>query len=375
MAVRFLDLGRQYLSLKAEIDSAIAEVIRDAAFISGEYASRFERQFAAYSGAQHCVACANGTDAIEIALEALNLPPQSEVIVPANTFIASAEAVTRAGHRVVFCDCDPADYTISVASMSAKISARTRAVIAVHLYGHPCDMSALVPAARQAGLKVIEDCAQAHGARCHGRPVGTLGDVATFSFYPGKNLGAYGDAGAIVTTDERLAKRMRMIANHGRVEKYDHEFEGRNSRMDGIQGAILSAKLAHLDGWIEHRRRVATWYAERLEGVGDMVLPTIREWAKHVFHLYVVRTRHRDGLRTSLTSRSIETGIHYPRALPKLTAYSRCGQAAEPLFANRADGELLSLPIGEHVSVADVDEVADACRAYYRSRDKGVVEA
>lgn len=370
MAVRFLDLGRQYLSLKAEIDSAIADVIREAAFISGEYVARFERQFAQYSGAQHCVACANGTDAIEIALEALNLPPQSEVIVPANTFIASAEAVTRAGHRVVFCDCDPADYTICLESMRAKITSRTRAVIAVHLYGHPCDMSAIVPAAREADLKVIEDCAQAHGAQCHGRQVGTLGDVGTFSFYPGKNLGAYGDAGAIVTSDERLARRMRMIANHGRVEKYDHEFEGRNSRMDGIQGAILTAKLARLDGWIEHRRRVAARYSERLEGVGDIVLPTIREWAKHVYHLYVIRSRHRDRLRAFLAARDIETGIHYPRALPKLTAYSRCAQAAEPLFANRADGELLSLPIGEHMSAADVDEVAAACCEYFRSSDE-----
>jgi dTDP-4-amino-4,6-dideoxygalactose transaminase len=367
MAVRFLDLGRQYLSLKAEIDSAIADVIRDAAFISGEYVARFERQFATYSGAQHCVACANGTDAIEIALEALNLPPQSEVIVPANTFIASAEAVTRAGHRVVFCDCDPADYTISVESMRARTTARTRAVIAVHLYGHPCDMPALVAAAREADLRIIEDCAQAHGAQCNGRPVGTLGDVGTFSFYPGKNLGAYGDAGAIVTSDERLARRMRMIANHGRVEKYDHEFEGRNSRMDGIQGAILSAKLPRLADWIEHRRRVAAWYGERLGGVGDLVLPAVRGWAKHVFHLYVVRTRDRDRLRAHLAARGIETGVHYPRALPKLTAYSRCGQAAEPLFANRADGELLSLPIGEHMTAADVDEVAGACREYFRS--------
>lgn len=370
MAVRFLDLGRQYLSLKEEIDSAIAGVIRDSAFISGKYVARFERQFAAYTSAAHCVACANGTDALEIALEALNLPPRSEVIVPANTFIASAEAVTRSGHRVVFCDCDPTDYTISVDSMRARITANTRAVIAVHLYGHPCDMRAVGAAAREAGLKIVEDCAQAHGAECHGRRVGTLGDVGTFSFYPGKNLGAYGDAGAIVTSDESLATRMRMIANHGRVAKYDHEFEGRNSRMDGIQGAILSAKLAHLDRWIEHRRTIAACYADRLGSVGDLVLPGTREWAKHVFHLYVIRTRHRDGLQAFLAARGVETGVHYPRALPKLSAYSYCGQAAEPLFANRSDGELLSLPIGEHMTAVDVEEVAVACREYFRSIDR-----
>ncbi len=367
MAVRFLDLGQQYLSLKAEIDSAIADVIRDAAFISGKYASRFEQQFAAYAGAAHCLACANGTDAIEIALEALDLPPHSEVIVPANTFIASSEAVTRAGHRVVFCDCDPADYTISIDSMTSKLTSRTRAVMAVHLYGHPCDMSGVVAVARDAGLRIIEDCAQAHGARCHGRPVGTFGDVGTFSFYPGKVLGAYGDAGAIVTSDERLAKRMRMIANHGRVGKYDHEFEGRNSRMDGIQGAILSAKLPHLEAWIEHRRMLARLYATGLAGVGDITLPACRDWARHVFHLYVVRTRVRDELQKFLTARGIETGVHYPRALPKLVAYAYCGQAEEPFFAHRADSELLSLPIGEHMTARDADEVIQACREYYRN--------
>ena len=366
MSVRFLDLGQQYLSMKAEIDSAIADVIRDAAFISGKYASRFEQEFAAYAGAVYCLACANGTDAIEIALEALDLPAHSEVIVPANTFIASSEAVTRAGHRVVFCDCDPEDYTISIDSMISKLTPRTRAVMAVHLYGHPCDMSAISSVAREADLKVIEDCAQAHGARCHGRPVGTFGDVGTFSFYPGKVLGAYGDAGAVVTSDERLAKRMRMIANHGRIGKYDHEFEGRNSRLDGIQGAILSAKLPHLEAWIGHRQMIAGLYATGLQGVGDITLPTCRVWARHVFHLYVVRTGLRDGLQKFLAARGIETGVHYPRALPKLAAYAYCSQGSEPFFAHRADSELLSLPIGEHMTALDADEVIQACREYYR---------
>ncbi len=366
MAVKFLDLGRQYRSMKAEIDTAIADVIRDSAFISGKYVDRFERCFAQYLGVEHCIACANGTDAIEIALEALDLPRGSEVIVPANTFIASAEAVTRSGHRVVFCDCDPDDYTLSVNGLRSKLTSRTRAIIAVHLYGHPCDMAALMQVARMANLKVVEDCAQAHGAQYRGHRVGTLGDVGTYSFYPGKNLGAYGDAGAIVTSNDRLAKRMRMIANHGRTDKYDHEFEGRNSRMDGLQGAILTAKLAHLDDWIDLRRRLAARYSAGLEGVGDVVLPVCQNWAMHAFHLFVVRTHHRQALRAFLAQHGIETGIHYPRALPKLAAYSYCGQAAEPLFANRTDGELLSLPIGDHMTMADVDEVVDACRGYYR---------
>ncbi len=370
MTVRFLDLGRQYISIKAEIDAAIAAVIRDTAFISGDYVSRFEREFAGYLGAGHCIACGNGTDAIEIALEALALPPDSEVIVPANTFIASAEAVTRAGHRVVFCDCDPADYTISVPSLRAKLTAKTRAVIAVHLYGQPCDMTALIEAVRDTGLKIIEDCAQAHGATWSGRMVGTIGDVGTFSFYPGKNLGAYGDAGAITTSDPVLAKRMRMIANHGRVGKYEHDFEGRNSRMDGIQGAVLSAKLPHLGAWIARRREIAAVYAAGLEGVGDLILPQRRDGVRHVFHLFVIRTRHRDPLRDFLTKRGIETGIHYPRALPKLAAYAYCRQAEESFIANRIDDELLSLPIGDHMTIDDAEEVVAACRQFYRTADR-----
>lgn len=366
MTVRFLDLGRQYMSMKAEIDAAITNVIQDTAFISGKYVSRFERQFADYLRARHCVACGNGTDAIEIALEALDLPSGSEVIVPANTFIASAEAVSRAGHRVVFCDCNSSDYTISVNSMRAKLTPKTRALIAVHLYGQPCDMSTLIHAARNADIKVIEDCAQAHGATWLDSKVGTLGDVGTFSFYPGKNLGAYGDAGAITTSHEGLAKRMRMIANHGRLGKYEHDFEGRNSRMDGMQAAVLSAKLPHLDAWIERRREVAAAYSLGLAEVGDLTLPKTRDGAKHVYHLFVVRTRHRDSLREFLAKRGIETGIHYPTALPKLRAYAYCGQASEPFVANKFDDELLSLPIGDHMTTRDAEEVIAACREFYR---------
>jgi dTDP-4-amino-4,6-dideoxygalactose transaminase len=365
MPVRFLDLGKQYEAIKPEIDAALAAVISESAFISGPYVARFEQLFASYQQAPFCVACANGTDAIEIALEALNLPPGSEVIVPANSFIASSEAVSRSGFRVVFCDCDSGDYTISLDSLRKKITANTKAVIAVHLYGQPCDMDGILELAAEFGLKIIEDCAQAHGADYKGRKVGTIGDVGTFSFYPGKNLGAYGDAGAVVSRDERLATRVRMIANHGRIAKYDHEFEGRNSRMDGMQGAILAAKLAHLESWIERRRLIASAYQKGLRGMGDIVLPAQRNWSRHVFHLYVLRTQSRDALRDFLKVREIETGVHYPIALPKLAAYAHCGQQGEQFFANRADCELLSLPIGEHMTVADADEVMSACREFY----------
>jgi dTDP-4-amino-4,6-dideoxygalactose transaminase len=368
MSVRFLDLGNQYREIKTELDSAIADVIRDSTFISGPHVARFEKSFAEYQQAPHCIACANGTDAIEIALEALGLPAGCEIIVPANSFIASSEAVTRSGYRVVFCDCDPEDYTISVASLRAKIAPATKAVIAVHLYGQPCNMDAILDLASEFGLEIIEDCAQAHGAEYKGRRVGTFGTFGSFSFYPGKNLGAYGDAGAIVTANEALAKRARMIANHGRIAKYDHEIEGRNSRMDGLQGAILSVKLAHLEGWLERRRLIAQRYDAGLRAVGDLVRPVCRGWGRHVFHLYVVRTQSRDGLQHFLRSRGIETGIHYPIALPKLAAYAYCGQANDELFANSADRELLSLPMGEHMDLRDADEVIAACREYFHRR-------
>jgi dTDP-4-amino-4,6-dideoxygalactose transaminase len=366
MTVRFLDLGKQYEEIKTEIDGAIDEVIRESAFVAGPHVSRFERAFSDYQRAPHCVACANGTDAIEIALEALELPAGSEIIVPANTFIATSEAVTRSGHRVVFCDCDSEDYAISVASVRAKITPATKAVIAVHLYGQPCNMDELLEVAAEFDLDIIEDCAQAHGAEYKGRRVGTIGAIGTFSFYPGKNLGAYGDAGAIVTADATLATRARMIGNHGRIAKYDHEFEGRNSRMDGLQGAILSVKLAHLDRWLERRRIVAQRYHDGLHGVGDLVLPARRSWTRHVYHLYVVRTKSRDALQDFLKSRGIETGIHYSVALPKLAAYAYCGQTNADFFANRADRELLSLPIGEHMDTGDADEVIAACREYFQ---------
>jgi dTDP-4-amino-4,6-dideoxygalactose transaminase len=364
MPVKFLDLQSQYQAIKEEVDGAIAAVIRDTAFISGKYAAVFEREFAEYQQARHCVGCGNGTDAIEIALEAFNMPPGSEVIVPANSFIASSEAVTRAGHKVVFCDCGE-DYTISPDSLASKITPKTKAVIVVHLYGQPCEMDKILKLAADHALYVVEDCAQAHAAEFQGKRVGALGTVGAFSFYPGKNLGAFGDAGAMVTNDEALATRMRMIANHGRIAKYDHEFEGRNSRLDGIQGAILSAKLKHLDGWIAARREIASAYRAALSGVGDLVLPQERPSTRHAYHLFVVRTARRDVLQAFLKGRGIETGVHYPIALPCLAAYRQYGQADEDFMANRIGGELLSLPIGDHMTMEDVEEVARGCREFF----------
>lgn len=363
--IRFLDLSAQYRSIKREIDSAIMDVVRDAAFIGGTYARGFEEAFAALINVEYCVGVGNGTDAIEIAIEALNLPKGSEIIVPGNSFIASSEAVTRSGYRVVFADVDPECYTLTAEKVKEKLTTKSAAIIAVHLYGHPCDMDPIIALAQEHGLRIIEDCAQAHLAEYKGRPVGGLGDIATFSFYPGKNLGAYGDAGAITTNSQELATLCRKIANHGRIAKYDHEFEGRNSRLDGVQAAVLSAKLPHLNSWTDRRIQIADLYLEELAGIEDLVLPVRKGWAKQVYHLFVIRTSRRDALKSFLTENNIETGIHYPTSLPKLAAYEYLGQGRESSFVNKSDSMLLSIPIGEHLSIDQAQYVVETVRHFF----------
>jgi dTDP-4-amino-4,6-dideoxygalactose transaminase len=362
--VKFLDLYAQYKSIQTEVDDAICHVITSSSYIGGEPVAAFERDFALFQDAGHCVAVANGTDALEIILEAFAFPPGSEVIVPANTFIASAEAVTRCGYKVVFADVDAQTYTLDMADVRRRLTSKTAAIIAVHLYGHPCEMDALMALAQEWDLRIVEDCAQAHGAAYKGRRVGAIGHAGGFSFYPGKNLGAYGDAGCITTDDEILAQKCRMIANHGRIDKYDHRFEGRNSRLDGLQAAILSVKLRHLESWIAHRNRVATLYVAQLQGIDDLVLPMMAKGCMHSFHLFVLRTRYRDALAAFLHDRGIQTGVHYPIALPKLEAYTYLGEPDMSMFANHADGQVLSLPVGEHVTDADVALVVQAIKEF-----------
>lgn len=363
--VQFLDLKKQYYTVKNEIDEAISKVIDDSAFIGGKYVKKFEEEFAEFLNVKFCLGVANGTDALEIAIEALNIPKGSEIIVPANSFIASSEAVTRSGHKVIFCDCDEENYTISINDLKKKISDNTSAIVAVHLYGHPCDMDEILKIAKDNNLYVIEDCAQAHGSEYKGQRVGAIGDIGTFSFYPGKNLGAYGDGGAITTNDESLARKCRMIANHGRIEKYNHEFEGRNSRLDGLQAAILSVKLNYLESWLDYRRNVAGQYYNSLIDIDDLQLPVEAEWAKHVYHLYVIRTSRRDSLKDFLYNSDVETGIHYPIALSKLKAYEYIGQKNEKMNANFMDSTLLSLPIGEHLNRNDLEKVITKVKEYF----------
>lgn len=363
--IKFLDLESQYKKIKDEMDAAIFSVIAESAFIGGERVKMFEEDFAKYQQADFCVGVGNGTDAIEIALEALDLPKGSEVIVPANSFIATSEAVTRSGLHVVFADNHKCNYTLDIESVKSKISDKTSAIIAVHLYGHPCDMDALLDIAREHGLKVIEDCAQAHGAEYKGHRIGALGDIGTFSFYPGKNLGAYGDGGAIVTNDKTLADKSRMIANHGRLAKYDHQFEGRNSRLDGLQAAVLSVKLSHLDAWTAQRIDIANMYSESLQGIDGLVLPKRESWAKQVYHLYVVRTERRDELQEYLKANGVSTGVHYPIALPKLQAYEYLGPVPTEFNACQQDSTLLSLPLGDHLSLSDAQVVVQKIKDFF----------
>lgn len=346
MRVPFVDLRVQYLSIKPEIDAAIVEVLSNTAFIGGRPVSLFEQAFAAWVNAQHCLSVANGTDAIEIALRALGVGEGDEVVVPANSFIATSEAVTSVGARVVFADSRPDDYTIDPDDIRRKISSRTKAIIPVHLYGQPADMDAIMEIAREHGLFVLEDTSQAHGALYKGRCVGSIGDAGTFSFYPGKNLGAYGDGGAIVFRDGEVALRARTYANHGSLVKYHHLVEGRNSRLDGLQAAILSVKLRHIDRWNDMRRRNAELYSKLLADLDGVVLPTSVDETTSVWHLYVIRCKDRDALAERLAAQGIATGIHYPISLPMLEAYRYLGHSKDDFpVANSQMDELLSLPM------------------------------
>jgi dTDP-4-amino-4,6-dideoxygalactose transaminase len=345
MKVPFVDLRAQYKAIKNEIDEAIAHVIDGAAFIGGEYVNRFEEAFASYCGVKYCIGVGNGTDALYIALRALGIGPGDEVITVANSFIATSEAITMTGAKIVFVDCDPQTYNIDVGQVSRVVTHRTKAIVPVHLYGQPADMLSLKNLATIHGLFIVEDAAQAHGAEINREHVGSFGDAGCFSFYPGKNLGAYGDAGAIVTHKEELATKCRMIANHGRISKYDHDFEGINSRLDGLQAAILDVKLKHLGKWIERRRRAANTYKDLLKGT-SVTMPVEAEGVRHVYHLFVVRVPNREAVMAELKNRGIETGIHYPIALPNLKAYRYLGYAQEDFpVATKYSKEILSLPM------------------------------
>ena len=365
MKVPFVDLRAQYLAHREEFDAALASVIEKTAFVGGEFVSRFEREYASAYGVKHCISCANGTDAIYIALRMLGIGEGDEVVTTAASWISTSETISQTGARPVFVDVDDY-YLIDVGQIERAITPRTRAIIPVHLYGQAAPMGEIEAICKRHNLRLIEDCAQAHFAESGGRRVGTIGDAGTFSFYPGKNLGAWGDAGAIITNDDSLARSCRAYANHGALVKHEHEMEGVNSRMDGLQAALLSAKLPHLSAWTDNRRRIAAEYDDGLAGVGDLVLPTVREDATHVFHLYVVRTAERDELRDFLADRGIATAVHYPTALPLLPAYKYLGlSAAQFPVAASNQGRILSLPIFPEMDAGSVTYVITAVRDFF----------
>jgi dTDP-4-amino-4,6-dideoxygalactose transaminase len=366
--IPFVDLAAQHAAVADEIAEGWRQVLAKTSFIAGPRVAAFESEYAAFTGARHCVGVANGTDAIEIALRALGVGPGDECILPANTFIATAEAVWRAGATPVLVDCaDDGTYLIDVAAAEAALTQRTRAIIPVHLYGQAAPVERLLPPAESAGAWIVEDAAQSQGARRGDRSAGVLGHAAATSFYPGKNLGAYGDAGAAITDSGELAARMRMIADHGSRRKYDHEVIGFNSRLDTLQAVVLSAKLRRLAGWNAARQVAAGRYDELLADVPDVIRPRVLDGNEHVWHLYVVRVPDRDRVIKELHAAGIGAGIHYPVPVHLSSAFAGLGysEGAFPV-AEQAAGEVLSLPLFPEITPAQQERVVSVLTAALR---------
>jgi len=363
MNIKLVDLNRQYRKYKQEFDDAIQQVIESSAFIgnlSNPFVNSFEAHFAQYIGVNHCVACGNGTDAIEILLKSMGIGKGDEVLVPAISWIATSEAVSTVGATPVFVDIEPAYYGIDPGLIEEKITEKTKAIIPVHLYGHPADMNAIIRIAKKYNLFVLEDCAQAHGAEIEGRKVGTFGHAASFSFFPGKNLGAFGDAGGMITNDQQIADKARMIAQHGQSgQKHAHLIEGRNSRMDGIHAAILDVKLKYLDEWTSSRISRAEKYSRLLKR-SPLILPTIKNSNKHVFHLFVIRTKKRNVLMNFLKENGISTTIQYPCALPFLEAYKDFNHTMDEFpVAGMIQNEVLSLPLFPELEEREIEFIVE----------------
>ena len=360
MRIPFLDLKAQYATIKPEIDDAIQQVVDSCAFVGGPFVKNFEGHFAEYTGSGYAAGASSGTTAIHLALVALGIGPGDEVITPCNTFIATTEAITHAGARVVLVDVDEDTQLIDPVAVAAAVTPATKAIVPVHLYGQPADMGAIREIATQHGLKVVADAAQAHGSDIDGDRRAILGDCTTFSFYPGKNLGAYGDAGMVVTDDEETAGLMRALADHGSSRKYHHFAEGWNYRLSGIQAAVLDVKLRHLDPWTDARRSRAQRYDAAFEGTSVRPVRALRG-RRHVYHLYVVRVKDRDAMGPALGERGIASGIHYPVPLHLQPAYEYLGQGQGTFpVAEKVTGEIISLPMFPELSDEMVDEVAAA---------------
>ena len=371
--VPYLDLKAQYQSIKPEIDAAIARVLESCQFVLGAEVAGFEQDFATYCDASECIALNSGTSALHLALLAAGVGPGDEVITVPFTFVASVAAVTYTGAQPVLVDIDPRSFTMDPAAIEAAITPRTKAILPVHLYGQPADMDPILEVARRHGLVVIEDAAQAHGAQYKGRPVGSIGDLACFSFYPGKNLGAYGEGGAVTTSNPEYASTIRMLRDWGQDRKYHHVLRGFNYRMEGFQGAILRVKLRHLERWTEARRKVVGLYNQLLANSG-VETPTEMPWARHVYHVYTLRTDDRDGLQAALQAEGIQTGIHYPVPAHLQPAYADLGYGRGDFPRSEAAAEqVLSLPLYPELSSEAAADVAEAVKKAVANRTQTAV--
>lgn len=367
MQVPFVDLKLQYLSLKKEIDSAVLYVMENTTFVGGEPLTSFENNFAAACRIKHCIGVGNGTDALYIILRSLGITAGDEVITVANSWISTSETISQCGAKPIFVDIEPDYYTIDVSKIEEKITAKTKAIIPVHLYGQMAEIDKISAICKKHNLFLIEDCAQAHLAEYKAVKAGTTGIASAFSFYPGKNLGAYGDGGAIITNDDSLASRMRMFANHGALIKHQHQIEGINSRLDTIQAAILNVKLPHLQMWNKQRLTNALLYNQLLADVPQIITPKFRPEATHIFHLYVIRAQKRNELIDYLAEKGIQTQIHYPTILPLLPAYKYLNHKPSdfPIAASYQDS-ILSLPMFPELKEEQIKFVAQSIKAFYK---------
>jgi dTDP-4-amino-4,6-dideoxygalactose transaminase len=366
MKIPFVDLKAQYQSIKPEMDEMISNVINETAFIGGKYVKDFEAKFAALYGVKHVISCANGTDSLYIIMRSLGIGPGDEVITAANSWISSSETIGQTGATPVFVDCDEQYMSMDVAQLEAAITAKTKALIVVHLHGQISEMDIIEQLAKKHGLYVIEDCAQSHFSEYKGKRAGTMGIAGSLSFYPGKNLGAYGDAGCIITNDDDLANKCRMFANHGALIKHQHQIEGINSRMDGLQAGILAVKLDHILSWTEKRIERAAWYREALKDIPQISIPEVRPESQHSYHLFIIRTSQRNELMAFLKEKGIETAIHYPTPLPLLPAYLDRGfTATDYPVSSRMSATMLSLPIYPELSFEAINYVANTIQDFF----------
>lgn len=366
MQIPFVDLHKQYQNIKSEIDAAISSVLENTAFIKGEHVKKFEKSFAELYGVKHVISCANGTDSLYIIMKMLDIGNGDEVITAANSWISSSETITQTGAKVVFTDPDDTYMSMSAEAVRNAVTPKTKAVMAVHLHGQVCDIDGIKSLCDELGLYLIEDCAQSHFSEYKNKNVGTIGIAGSFSFYPGKNMGAYGDAGCIITNSDDLAEKCRMYANHGALKKHHHEMEGINSRMDGLQAAVLNVKQKHILKWTEQRIVNAALYNKHLADVREIILPVARPGTKHTYHVYMIRAEMRDDLEQYLNDCGISTARHYPTALPNLPAYNYLEYERKDFpVASQLENEVLSLPMYPELTEEEISYVASSIKKFY----------